>query len=127
MAFDMRVVGIRRDPRADAGHVDAVHADLRDYCRRLICPRTAVTARLVDAGASPHAAVHLIINTARTRALRGSVRRRPVRANAVRGAALDATVEDLAPFDHLELDAPALEGGSVFRFEQDIALRLRRR
>jgi len=22
------VVGIRRDPRADAGHVDAVHADL---------------------------------------------------------------------------------------------------
>ena len=29
MAFDMRMVGIRRDPRAGAGHVDAVHADLR--------------------------------------------------------------------------------------------------
>jgi hypothetical protein len=38
MAFDMRVIGIRRDPRAGAGHADAVHAmsDLSARCRRSI-------------------------------------------------------------------------------------------
>jgi hypothetical protein len=38
MAFDMRVIGIRRDPRAGPGHADAVHAmsDLSARCRRSI-------------------------------------------------------------------------------------------
>ena len=37
-AFDMRVIGIRRDPRAGPGHADAVHAmsDLSARCRRPI-------------------------------------------------------------------------------------------
>ena len=38
-AFDMRVIGIRRDPRAGAaGHADAVHAmsELKASCRRPI-------------------------------------------------------------------------------------------
>jgi phosphoglycerate dehydrogenase-like enzyme len=49
-AFDMRVIGIRRDPRAGAGHADAVHAmsDLDALLPRadfvaLTCPLTAET------------------------------------------------------------------------------------
>ena len=49
-AFDMRVIGIRRDPRAGAGHADAVHAmsdlnallPLADFVA-LTCPLTAET------------------------------------------------------------------------------------
>jgi phosphoglycerate dehydrogenase-like enzyme len=49
-AFDMRVIGIRRDPRAGAGHADAVHAmsalkallPQADFVA-LTCPLTAET------------------------------------------------------------------------------------
>ena len=54
----MRVIGIRRDPRAGAGHADAVHAmsDLdallpqADFVA-LTCPLTAETEKLIDAHA----------------------------------------------------------------------------
>src|SRR6266852_2191135 len=57
-AFDMRVIGIRRDPRAGAGHADAVHgmAELTvllpqaDFVA-LTCPLTAETEKLIDADA----------------------------------------------------------------------------
>jgi phosphoglycerate dehydrogenase-like enzyme len=57
-AFDMRVIGIRRDPRAGAGHADEVHAmsDLHALLPQadfvaLTCPLTAETERLIDADA----------------------------------------------------------------------------
>ena len=57
-AFDMRVIGIRRDPRAGAGHADAVHAmsDLKALLPQadfvaLTCPLTAETEKLIDADA----------------------------------------------------------------------------
>ena len=50
MAFDMRVIGIRRVPRAGAGHADAVHAmsELKALLPQadfvaLTCPLTAET------------------------------------------------------------------------------------
>src|SRR5262249_12756623 len=57
-AFDMRVIGIRRDPRAGAGHADAVHGmseldallPQADFVA-LTCPLTAETERLIDADA----------------------------------------------------------------------------
>ena len=58
MAFDMRVIGIRRDPRAGAGHADAVHAmsELKAVLPQvdfvaLTCPLTAETENLIDADA----------------------------------------------------------------------------
>jgi phosphoribosylaminoimidazole carboxylase (NCAIR synthetase) len=57
-AFDMRVIGIRRDPRAGAGHADVVHAmsDLNALLPQadfvaLTCPLTAETEKLIDADA----------------------------------------------------------------------------
>jgi hypothetical protein len=64
MAFDMRMVATRAQVPDTWMQCTP---DLRDYCRRLACPITKGTERLVDAGASPHAAVHLLINTRRVR------------------------------------------------------------
>jgi phosphoglycerate dehydrogenase-like enzyme len=57
-AFDMRVIGIRRDPRTGAGHADAVHAmselnallPQADFAA-LTCPLMAETEKLIDADA----------------------------------------------------------------------------
>jgi phosphoglycerate dehydrogenase-like enzyme len=104
-ALDMRVIGIRRDPRAGAGHADAVHAmsDLHALLPQadfiaLTCPLTAETEKLIDAGAlgrmKPSA---YLINAARGRvvdepALVGALTRKQIR-----GAALDVTVEEPLP------------------------------
>src|SRR5215831_16057482 len=57
-AFDMRVIGIRRDPRAGGGHADSVHAmsELGTLLPQadvvaLTCPLTAETEKLIDADA----------------------------------------------------------------------------
>jgi phosphoglycerate dehydrogenase-like enzyme len=58
-AFDMRVIGIRRDPRAGAaGHADSVHAmsELKALLPQadfvaLTCPLTEETEKLIDADA----------------------------------------------------------------------------
>jgi phosphoglycerate dehydrogenase-like enzyme len=57
-AFDMHVIGIRRDPKAGAGHADQVHAmsELKvmvpqaDFVA-LTCPLTKETEKLIDASA----------------------------------------------------------------------------
>src|SRR6201981_2217933 len=57
-AFDMRVVGLRRDPAAGRGAADAVHAmdefktllPVTDFVA-LTCPLTKETENLVDAAA----------------------------------------------------------------------------
>ena len=82
MAFDMRVIGIRRDPRAGAGHADAVHAmsDLKALLPQadfvaLTCPLTAETEKLIDA------------DRARATADQGRRARRHGRGAAARGLA----------------------------------------
>jgi phosphoglycerate dehydrogenase-like enzyme len=104
-AFDMRAIGIRRDPRAGAGHADAVHAmsDLNALLPQadfvaLTCPLTAETEKLIDGDAlgrvKPSA---YLLNAARGRvvdepALVGALARR-----RIRGAALDVMVEEPLP------------------------------
>ena len=103
-AFDMRVIGIRRDPRG-AGHADAVHAisDLKALLPQadfvaLTCPLTAETEKLIDADAlgrmKPTA---YLLNAAR-----GGVVDEPALVDAlarrqIRGAALDVMVEEPLP------------------------------
>ena len=101
-AFDMRVIGIRRDPRAGAGHADVVHtmSDLdallpqADFVA-LTCPLTAETERLIDADAlgrmKPSA---YVLNAARGRVVDEPALIDALARRQIRGAALDVMVEE---------------------------------
>ena len=104
-AFDMRVIGIRRDPRAGAGHADAVHAmsDLSALLPQadfvaLTCPLTAETEKLIDGDAlglmKPSA---YLLNAARGRVVDEPALVDALALRQIRGAALDVTVEEPLP------------------------------
>ena len=102
MAFDMRVIGIRRDPCAGAGHADAVHAvselhallPQADFVA-LTCPLTAETEKLIDADAlgrmKPSA---YLLNAARGRVVDEPALVDALTRRQIRGAALDVLVEE---------------------------------
>jgi phosphoglycerate dehydrogenase-like enzyme len=101
-AFDMRVIGIRRDPQAGAGHADAVHAmsELKALLPQadfvaLTCPLTPETEKLIDADAlsrmKPSA---YLINAARGRVVDEPALIRALEKRQINGAALDVTVEE---------------------------------
>jgi phosphoglycerate dehydrogenase-like enzyme len=104
-AFDMRVIGIRRNPRAGAGHADAVHAmsDLNALLPQadfvaLTCPLTAETEKLIDADAldrmKPSA---YLLNAARGRVVDEPPLADAITRRQIRGAALDVTVDEPLP------------------------------
>jgi phosphoglycerate dehydrogenase-like enzyme len=101
-AFDMRVIGIRRDPRAGAGHADAVHgmADLEGLLPQadfvaLTCPLTPETEKLIDADAlarmKPSA---YLVNAARGRVVDEPALVAALEQRQIKGAAIDVTVEE---------------------------------
>lgn len=101
-AFDMRVIGIRRDPRAGRGHADAVHAtsELDALLPQadivaLTCPLTAETEKLIDADAlgrmKPSA---YLVNAARGRVVDEPALIEALARRQIMGAALDVTVEE---------------------------------
>lgn len=104
-AFDMRVIGIRRDPRAGRGDADAVHdmAELdallpqADFVA-LTCPLTAETEKLIDADAlgrmQPSA---YLVNAARGRVVDEPALIDALDRRQIAGAALDVTVEEPLP------------------------------
>src|SRR5205807_553527 len=104
-AFDMRVLGVRRDPRAGRGHADAVHAMAEleallpqaDFVA-LTCPLTAETERLIDADAlgrmKPSA---YLVNAARGRVVDEPALVDALERRQIMGAALDVTVEEPLP------------------------------
>ena len=99
-AVDMRVIGIRRDPRT--GHADEVHAmsDLNALLPQadfvaLTCPLTPETEKLIDADALGRMKPTAYL----LHAARGRVVDEPALVNAlarrqIRGAALDVMVDD---------------------------------
>jgi phosphoglycerate dehydrogenase-like enzyme len=106
-AFDMAVIGIRRDPRAGRGHADAVHAvsELAALLPQadvvaLTCPLTAETERLIDAGAlgrmKPSA---YLVNAARGRVVDQPALIDALARRQIMGAALDVTAEEPLPPD----------------------------
>ena len=106
-AFDMRAIGIRRDPRAGAGHADAVHgmAELKALLPQadfvaLTCPLTAETEKLIDADAlacmKPSA---YLVNAARGRVVDEPALVAALERRQIRGAAIDVTVEEPLPAD----------------------------
>jgi phosphoglycerate dehydrogenase-like enzyme len=101
-AFDMRVIGIRRDPHAGAAHADAVHgmAELEGLLPQadfvaLTCPLTPETEKLIDADAlarmKPSA---YLINAARGRVVDEPALVAALQKRQIKGAAIDVTVEE---------------------------------
>ena len=105
-AFDMRVIGIRRDPALGKGDADAVHATAElkallpeaDYVV-LTCPLTKETEKLIDAealGRMKRSAY--LVNCARGRCVDEPALQEALAQGRIAGAALDVTVEEpLAP------------------------------
>jgi phosphoglycerate dehydrogenase-like enzyme len=105
-AFEMRVVGLRRNPAAGRGAADVVHSmsDLKSLLPEadfvvLSCPLTAETENLIDADALARMkrSAHLV-NVARGRVVDEPALVEALSARRIAGAALDVTVEEpLAP------------------------------
>jgi len=104
-AFDMRVIGTKRDPSKDAEAADEVVADgkLLDVLPRadyvvLTCPHTPQTERLIN-----HAALQamkpsaFLINVARGRVVDEPALIAALNAGQIAGAGLDVTVEEPLP------------------------------
>jgi phosphoglycerate dehydrogenase-like enzyme len=101
-AFDMRVVGLRRDPAAGRGAADAVHA-VRDLASllpaadfvALTCPLTRETENLIDAEAlarmKPSA---YLVNVARGRVVDEAALVEALAAHRIAGAGIDVTWEE---------------------------------
>ncbi len=105
-AFDMRVIGVRRNPALGKGDADAVHAtgELKTLLPQadfvvLTCPLTKETENLVDAealGRMKRSAY--LVNVARGRCVDEAALQQALRKGQIAGAALDVTVEEpLAP------------------------------
>jgi len=106
-AFDMRVIGIRRDPRAGSGAADAVHgmAELKarlpqaDFVA-LTCPLTAETEKLIDADALARMkSSAYLINAARGRVVDEPALVAALERRQIKGAGIDVTVEEPLPAD----------------------------
>jgi phosphoglycerate dehydrogenase-like enzyme len=104
-AFDMQVIGLRRNPPADPGQAFPVHgidelklllpqADFVALC----CPLTPETENLIDAEAlslmKPSA---YLINVARGRCVDEAALVRTLSAGSIAGAGIDVTVEEPLP------------------------------
>ena len=104
-AFDMRIVGLRRDPALGHGAADAVHpmADLLRLLPEadvvaLTCPLTPETENLIDAAALAHIKPSAyLINVARGRVVDEAALIDTLAARRIAGAALDVTVEEPLP------------------------------
>ena len=104
-AFDMRVVGMRRDPAAGRGAADSVHtiSELNSLLPEadfvaLTCPLTKETENLVDAEAlgrmKPSA---YLVNVSRGRVVDEAALVDALAARRIAGAGIDVTVEEPLP------------------------------
>ena len=101
-AFDMRVIGLRRDPAIGRGHADEVHAIgvLKSYLPQadfvaLTCPLTKETQGLIDAQAlramKPSA---FLVNVARGRCVDEGALVQALVEKRIAGAGIDVTQEE---------------------------------
>ena len=105
-AFDMRVIGLRRDPALGKGDADSIHAtsELKALLPQadfvvLTCPLTKETEKLIDADALARMKRSAyLINVARGRCVDEAALQDALAAGRIAGAALDVTAEEpLAP------------------------------
>jgi len=104
-AFEMRVIGVRRDPAAGRGDADAVHAlaELPALLPEadvvvLACPLTPETERLIDAAALARLdELAVLVNTARGRVVDEPALAAALAEGRIAGAGIDVTVEEPLP------------------------------
>jgi D-2-hydroxyacid dehydrogenase (NADP+) len=132
-AFEMRVIGLRRDPAAGRGAADTVHR--MDALRSLLpdadfvtltCPLTKETEHLIDTDAFGRmkSSAHLV-NIARGRVVDEAALVEALAAKRIAGAAIDVTAEEpLAPSSPLWGMAQVLitphTAGETRRYEDNV-------
>jgi phosphoglycerate dehydrogenase-like enzyme len=132
-AFEMRVVGLRRDPAAGRGAADSVHAmgefksllPAADFVA-LTCPLTKETEKLVDAEALARMKPSTyLVNIARGRVVDEAALVEALAARRIAGAGIDVTAEEpLAPnsplwgMDHVLLTPHS--AGETRRYEDNV-------
>jgi phosphoglycerate dehydrogenase-like enzyme len=132
-AFDMRVLGLRRDPAAGANGADAVHGMealhallLEADFVALTCPLTKETEWLVDAEALSHMKQSaVLVNAARGRVVDEPALVAALREGRIAGAALDVTVEEPLPAASPLWDLPNVfitphTAGETRRYEDNV-------
>jgi phosphoglycerate dehydrogenase-like enzyme len=101
-AFDMRVIGIRRDPASGKGMADAVHgmAELKTLLPQadfvaLTCPLTKETENLIDADALGRMKKSaFLVNAARGRCVDEAAMCASLASGGIAGAGIDVTAEE---------------------------------
>jgi phosphoglycerate dehydrogenase-like enzyme len=104
-AFDMRVMGVRRDPAKGKGHADSVHdfRALKELLPQadvivLTCPLTKETENLIDGDALRRMKRSaLLVNCARGRCVDEAALVQALESGAIAGAGIDVTVEEPLP------------------------------
>lgn len=132
-AFDMRVIGVRRDPAGGRGAADEVHAlsalpsllPTADFVA-LTCPLTPETTNLIDARAlaamRPSA---YLVNCARGRVVDEAALVAALHAGSIAGAGIDVTWEEPLPAESPLWDAPGAfvtphTAGETRRYEDNV-------
>lgn len=104
-AFDLKVIGIKRNPATGKGRADAVHgyAEVKTLLPQadfviLTCPLTQETDNIIDSAAlaamKPSA---YLINVARGRCVNESALLEALKTKKISGAAIDVTVDEPLP------------------------------
>jgi phosphoglycerate dehydrogenase-like enzyme len=104
-AFDIRVIGVRKNPAAGGDGADSVHGigELHDLLPEadfvaLTCPLTKETERLIDADALGRMRkTAYLVNVARGRVVDEAALIAALREQRIAGAAIDVTVEEPLP------------------------------
>src|SRR6516225_3307417 len=132
-AFDMRVIGVKRDLSKGTESADSVHtlAELKTLLPQadfvaLTCPLTKETENVIDAAAlakmKPSA---YLINAARGRCVEEGALIEALRKGSIAGAALDVTVDEPLPPASPLWDLPNLfitphTAGETRRYEDNV-------
>lgn len=132
-AFDMQVIGFRRDPAGGKGAADAVHtlADLHRFLPQadfvaLTCPLTPETREVIDAralAAMPRSSY--LVNVARGGCVAEQALIQALEQGQIAGAALDTTVEEPLPAESPLWGMPNVfitphTGGETRKYENNV-------
>jgi phosphoglycerate dehydrogenase-like enzyme len=133
-AFDMNVIGFRRSNLSEKGHADEVHASaaLHEFLPRadfvvLTCALTDETRNVIDGKAlSRFKRTAYLVNTARGACVDEPALVQALRDGAIKGAALDCTVDEPLPESSPLWSMPNVfitphTGGETCNYEAGIA------